>query len=135
MDRTESPEMEKQTLDDILRRAQAPAGPPGANPRPFEEVGGEGEAAEDESRRTRADLLRGVHLKVRVELGRSRILLKDALDLGPGSIVDLEKLADEPVDLYVNDLLIARGEVLVVNDCFCVRITEVLAQGGVEEEP
>jgi flagellar motor switch protein FliN/FliY len=70
-----------------------------------------------------------------VELGRKRILLKDALELAPGSVVDLEKLAEEPVDLYVNDLLIARGEVLVVNDCFCIRITEVMAQGAIEEEP
>jgi len=66
---------------------------------------------------------------VKVELGRTRLFLKDALELGPGSLVDLEKLADDPVDLYVNDLLVARGEVLVVNDCFCVRVTEVLGAG------
>jgi flagellar motor switch protein FliN/FliY len=132
MDLKEPPHMEKQSLDELMRKAQGPAAAPG--PEPFVEVEPGGEAGDGDGRRTRADLLRGVHLKVRVELGRSRILLKDALDLAPGSIVDLEKLADEPVDLYVNDLLIARGEVLVVNDCFCVRITEVLAQGG-EGEP
>lgn len=127
--------MEKQALDDLMRKAQGPPGATGAGAEPFAEVGPGGESTGGDGRKNRADLLRGVHLKVRVELGRSRILLKDALELAPGSVVDLEKLADEPVDLYVNDLLIARGEVLVVNDCFCVRITEVLAQGGVEEEP
>jgi flagellar motor switch protein FliN/FliY len=81
----------------------------------------------------RQDLLEGIHLKVRVELGRSRLLLKDALRLGPGSIVDLERLVDDPVDIYVGDLRIARGEVLVVNDSFCVRVTEVFSQEGEEE--
>ena len=133
MDRTESTGMEKQTLDDLMRKAQGLSGAAGAEP--FAEVDLGGEPTGSDARRTRPDLLRGVHLKVRVELGRKRILLKDALELAPGSVVDLEKLAEEPVDLYVNDLLIARGEVLVVNDCFCIRITEVMAQGAIEEEP
>jgi flagellar motor switch protein FliN/FliY len=63
---------------------------------------------------------------VRVDLGGRRIIKKDALRLSPGAIVELEKLADEPVDLYVRDVLIARGEVFVVDDSFCIRITEVL---------
>ena len=135
MDRTESAGMEKQTLDDLMRKAQGLSGPGGAGVEPFAEVDDGVESAVGDARRARPDLLRGVHLKVRVELGRKRIPLKDALELAPGSVVDLEKLAEEPVDLYVNDLLIARGDVLVVNDCFCIRITEVIAQGPIEEEP
>ena len=60
--------------------------------------------------------------------------LSEALELGPGSVVDLEKLVDDPVDLFVNDLLVARGEIFLVNDCFCIRITEVLPAAG-EVEP
>jgi flagellar motor switch protein FliN/FliY len=62
------------------------------------------------------------------------MLLKDALELAPGSVLDLEKLADEPIDLYVNELLVARGEVVVANDCYCIRITEVVPSAG-EVEP
>jgi flagellar motor switch protein FliN/FliY len=79
------------------------------------------------------DLLKGIHLKVRAELGRTRVHLKDALKLAAGSVVDLHKLAEDPVDLYVGDLLVARGEVLVLNDTFCIRVTEVFAHTGEEE--
>lgn len=74
----------------------------------------------------REELLRSLNLKVRVELGRRRMLVKEAVRLVPGTVVDLEKLADEPVDLFVGDVLIGRGEVIVVDDSFCVRVTEVL---------
>ena len=97
-------------LDAELNKGQEP-GSPGIEP-PFEE-------------RTSPELLNVVQLPVRVELGRRQLPLKDALQLTTGSVVDLEKLAEEPVDLYINDLLFARGEVLVVDDCFCVRVTEI----------
>lgn len=71
------------------------------------------------------DLLRDVHLQVKVELGRGRMHLKDILRLGQGSVVELERLAGDPLDIYVNDKVIARGEVLVLNESFCIRITEV----------
>lgn len=71
-------------------------------------------------------MLNDVNLRVRVELGRTRMLVEDVLRLGEGSIVELEKLAGDPVDVFVNDRLLARGEVLVLNDSFCVRISEVM---------
>lgn len=71
------------------------------------------------------ELLRDVHLQVKVELGRGRMYLKDILRLGQGSVVELERLAGDPLDIYVNDKVIARGEVLVLNESFCIRITEV----------
>ena len=78
------------------------------------------------------DLLRDVDLNVKIELGRSRMLVEDVLKLAEGSVVELDKLAGDPVDVFVNDRLVARGEVLVLNDNFCVRINEIVA--GVKEE-
>lgn len=72
-------------------------------------------------------MLRDVALNVKVELGRTKVLVQDVLKLGPGSIVELDKLTGDPLDLCVNDRLIARGEVLVINDNFAIRITEVVA--------
>ena len=63
-------------------------------------------------------LLRDVHMKVKVELGRGHMYLKDILRLGQGSVVELERLAGDPLDIYVNDKVIARGEVLVLNENF-----------------
>jgi len=72
-------------------------------------------------------LLEDVQLNVRIELGRARMLVQDVLKLGEGSVVELDKLAGDPVDVYVNERLVARGEVLVLNDNFCVRINEIVA--------
>ena len=78
------------------------------------------------------DLLRDVELNVKIELGRSRMLVEDVLKLGEGSVVELDKLAGDPVDVFVNNRLVARGEVLVLNDNFCVRVNEIVA--GAREE-
>lgn len=74
------------------------------------------------------DLLRDVQLNVKIELGRSRMLVDDVLRLGTGCVVELDKLAGDPVDVFVNDRLVARGEVLVLNDNFCVRINDIIQQ-------
>lgn len=74
------------------------------------------------------DLLSDVNLNVKIELGRTRMLVEDVLRLGEGSVVELDKLAGDPVDVYVNDRHVAKGEVLVLNDNFCVRINEIVAQ-------
>ena len=78
------------------------------------------------------DLLRDVDLNVKIELGRARMLVEDVLKLAEGSVVELDKLAGDPVDVFVNERLVARGEVLVLNDNFCVRINEIVA--GVRDE-
>jgi flagellar motor switch protein FliN/FliY len=72
------------------------------------------------------DLLRDVELNVKIELGRSRMLVEEVLQLTEGSVVELDKLAGDPVDVFVNDRLVARGEVLVLNDNFCVRVNEIV---------
>jgi len=72
------------------------------------------------------DLLMDVPLEVTVELGRTRRQVREVLELGPGSVVELDKLAGEPVDIHINGRLIARGEVVVVEENFGVRITDIV---------
>lgn len=72
------------------------------------------------------DLLSDVSLQVRIELGRTRMLVEDVLRLGADSVVELDKAAGDPVDIYVNGRHIARGEVLVLNEAFCVRVSEII---------
>ncbi len=79
------------------------------------------------------DLLDDVNLDIRVELGRTVMLVEDVLKLGDGAVVELDKLAGDPVDIYANGRHIARGEVLVLNDNFCIRVNEIVAT-PVEEE-
>lgn len=74
------------------------------------------------------DLLMDVPLDFSVVLGNSRKSIKDILSLGVGSVVELDKLTDEPLDVYVNGKLIARGEVVVMNENFGIRITDILSQ-------
>ncbi|MDX1962527.1 MAG: flagellar motor switch protein FliN [Pirellulales bacterium] len=76
---------------------------------------------------TTLDLLRDVELEVKIELGRSQMYLEDVLKLNRGAVVPLDRLAGDPVDIYVNGRLIARGEVLILNDNFCVRVAELVA--------
>lgn len=76
---------------------------------------------------TSLELLSDVDLHVTIELGRTQMLVEDVLKLGEGSVVELDKLAGDPVDVYVNQRLVARGEVLVLNDNFCIRISEIVA--------
>ena len=73
------------------------------------------------------ELIMDIPLDVTVELGRVRMLIKDVLELASGSIVELDRVAGEPVDLLVNGRLIAKGEVVVIEDNFGIRITEVLS--------
>jgi flagellar motor switch protein FliN/FliY len=71
--------------------------------------------------------LQDVELDLRIELGRTELLIEEVLQLREGSVVPLNKLAGDPVDILVNGRLVARGEVLVLNDNFCVRVAEIVA--------
>jgi flagellar motor switch protein FliN/FliY len=82
-------------------------------------------AAPSDEKQHSIDLLHNVNLRVRVELGRTHMKVEDVLNLGDGSVVELDKLAGDPVEIFANDRLIARGEVLVLNDNFCVRVNEI----------
>ena len=80
------------------------------------------------------DMLSDVELDVRIELGRTEMMVEDVLQLGAGSVVELDKLAGDPVDVFVNGRRVARGEVLVLNDNFCIRISEVVDDLEAEAE-
>ena len=72
-------------------------------------------------------MLKDVELDLRIELGRTELLIEEVLRLKQGAVVPLDKLAGDPVDILVNGRIIARGEVLVLNDNFCVRVAEILS--------
>ena len=97
--------------------------PPSAAPFQFGEFSGSPANTEAAT----LDLLNDVELDLKIELGRTNMYLEDVLKLRKGAVVPLDKLAGDPVDIYVNGRLIARGEVLVLNDNFCVRVAELVA--------
>lgn len=76
------------------------------------------------------DLLMNVPLQVTAELGKCKMAVADILKLGTGSIVELDRLAGGPVDLLVNSKLVARGEVVAIDDNFGVRVTELIQKPG-----
>ncbi len=108
------------------RAAPAPRGP--AQPQSsvqsvqFQQLGPDQPAG----RSSNIDLIRDVQLRVSVELGHATLSVREVLALGNGSVVELDRLAGEPVDVLVNDQLIARGEVVIVDESFGVRISEIV---------
>jgi flagellar motor switch protein FliN len=97
--------------------------PPGVKPFDLQSLQG----ASPSSEFATLDLIRDVELDLRIEFGRTQMYIEDVLKLRKGAVVPLDKLAGDPVDIFVNGRLIARGEVLVLNDNFCVRIAELIA--------
>lgn len=73
------------------------------------------------------DFLLDVTLQVTVEVGRARMTIQDLLQLGQGSVVELEKLAGEPLDIFINGKQVARGEAVIVNEKFGVRLTDIIS--------
>ena len=102
---------------------------------------GKGEAPQqtiDEGRTSRTDfsklkMILDIPLKVSVELGRTKMLVNDLLQLGQGSVIELDKIAGEPMEILINDKLVAMGEVVVVNEKFGVRLTDVVSQFGLND--
>jgi flagellar motor switch protein FliN/FliY len=97
--------------------------PPGMKPFEFRSLSGSPAGTQAAS----LELLRDVQLDLKIELGRTHMQLEEVLQLKKGAVVTLDKLAGDPVDIFVNGRLIARGEVLVLNDSFCVRVAELIA--------
>ena len=107
-----------------IASVEQPAEPNLAGLAPFELKDLAGAPASGE--KATLELLKDVDLDLRIELGRTQMYLEDVLKLKRGSVVTLDKLAGDPVDVFVNGRLVARGEVLVLNDNFCIRVTELL---------
>ena len=84
------------------------------------------EATDKESGEANLDLILDIPLTVTCELGRSKMLINDLLQLGQGSVIELTKLVGEPLEVLVNEKLVARGEVVVVNEKFGVRLTDIV---------
>ena len=74
------------------------------------------------------DFILDIPLTLSAELGRTRLLISELLQLGQGSVIELTKLAGEPMDIFVNQRLLARGEVVVVNEKFGIRLTDIVSQ-------
>ncbi|MEO8538295.1 MAG: flagellar motor switch protein FliN [bacterium] len=114
-------------------RAQEPARPTPINPTASRARFAPLPEPPTNSQRSTIDLLAGLQMNVSVELGRTELTVAEVLGLGPGSVIELDRLAGEPVDILVNDRLIARGEVVVVDENFGVRVVEVIRRGEQEE--
>lgn len=117
----------EQLLDRASESLEQAAGTnvsPSAEAQPFQ-LGDLHPPAHDDQRQS-IDILGEVEMDLRIELGRTLMRLDEVLQLRGGSVVALDKLAGDPVDVFVNGKLIARGEVLVMNDNFCIRVTELV---------
>lgn len=112
--------MSDDTLDSLADQltAEAASNAPAAN---------EGVGAIGGARDRNLNLILDIPLRVTVELGRTKMPVSELLNLTQGSVVELSKLAGEPMEVYVNDKLIARGEAVVVNEKFGVRLTDVIS--------
>ena len=84
-------------------------------------------SADGYKRERNLDLIMDIPLRVTVELGRTKMVVSDLLNLGQGSVIELSKLAGEPMEVLVNDKLVARGEAVVVNEKFGVRLTDIIS--------
>lgn len=85
-----------------------------------------GDPGEGGRRRT-LDMLSNIPLHITVQLGETQLLLKELMALGPGAVIELERPAGEPIDLLVNGVPVGRGDVVVVNEQFGLRITEIIS--------
>jgi flagellar motor switch protein FliN len=84
-------------------------------------------ADEKATESTDLDFILDIPLELSVELGKTKMLINDLLQLGQGSVIELNKLAGEPLEIFINRKLVARGEVVVVNEKFGVRLTDIIS--------
>lgn len=84
--------------------------------------------ATDSTQDRNLDMILDIPLKVTVELGRTKMAVSELLNLGQGSVIELSKLAGEPMEVLVNDKLVARGEAVVVNEKFGIRLTDIISK-------
>ncbi len=120
--------MEEETMEAAMaaEAAAALSAEEAAQMAAFAEVLDDQKPGRDRAGRPREiDFLLDIPLVVSVEIGRTRMLIKDLLQLGQGSVIEFDKLVGEPMEVLVNEKLVARGEVVVVNEKFGVRLTDI----------
>lgn len=121
--------MADNSLDNLAEQLASEA----ENMEPKEAGGGNGgggndsNAPTDEKQGRNLNMIMDIPLRVTVELGRTKMPVNELLNLGQGSVIELSKLAGEPMEVLVNDKLIARGEAVVVNEKFGVRLTDIIS--------
>lgn len=93
----------------------------------FKDLTEEAKAPRPDSNRRELDFILDIPLDVSAELGRTRLLVNELLQLGQGSVVELNKLAGEPLEVYVNGKMVARGEAVVINEKFGIRLTDIIS--------
>jgi flagellar motor switch protein FliN/FliY len=118
---------------EIAAEAVSAGSGPGAQPHAADMPDFSGSGAKNGHGAFDLNLLDDVALRVKVELGRTHMYVEDVLRLNTASVVELDKAAGDPVDIYVNDRHVARGEVLVLNENFCVRVSEIIQQAGTDK--
>lgn len=107
----------------LQEQAQAESKQQQANPAPVAQLDDEAKPRKDVD----LDMVMDIPVTISMEIGRTRISIRNLLQLSQGSVVELDRLAGEPMDVLVNDTLIAHGEVVVVNDKFGIRLTDVIS--------
>ncbi|KAB1438994.1 flagellar motor switch protein FliN [Pseudodesulfovibrio senegalensis] len=93
----------------------------------FEDMTAEAKSGSNEGGKRDLDFILDIPLDVSAELGRTKLLINELLQLGQGSVVELNKLAGEPLEIYVNGKLVARGEAVVINEKFGIRLTDIIS--------
>ncbi len=114
-------------MDNLADKLAAEAGQPGAEAPAADAAAAAAKTAADENKDRNLQLILDIPLRVTVELGRTKMPVNELLNLGQGSVIELNKLAGEPMEVFVNDKLIARGEAVVVNEKFGVRLTDIIS--------
>lgn len=107
----------------LQEQAEAEAKQQEANPAPVAQLDDDGKPGKDVD----LDMVMDIPVTISMEIGRTKISIRNLLQLSQGSVVELDRLAGEPMDVLVNDTLIAHGEVVVVNDKFGIRLTDVIS--------
>ncbi|THK42451.1 flagellar motor switch protein FliN [Methylophaga sp. SB9B] len=107
----------------LEEQAEAESSAAQASPAPMDKLADEGKPRSE----VNMDMVLDIPVTISMEIGRTRISIRNLLQLSQGSVVELDRLAGEPMDVLVNDTLIAHGEVVVVNDKFGIRLTDVIS--------
>ncbi|WP_410000079.1 flagellar motor switch protein FliN [Photobacterium sp. TY1-4] len=118
---------DQQIADDWAAALAEQAIDEGVQPAPLEELTDDSKPITDDERR-KLDTILDIPVTISMEVGRSQISIRNLLQLNQGSVVELDRIAGESLDVMVNGTLIAHGEVVVVNDKFGIRLTDVISQ-------